>query len=125
MTLEALEIMKTAFTACVVWTNQLFSALDASGVILAAFCITLVVNLLFIPMRGVAVWRGMESLSDFTAQATYKPKHLKPRKDKSGYGRFSKGSTMNAYYRVESLTRPSAKSRLNKWAKETGTNVRF
>lgn len=89
MTIKALEIMKTAFSACVVWTNQLFAAIEGSGVVLAAFCITLVISLLFIPMRGVAISRGMSSLSDFTAQATYKGKYTSPSKGKNGTGRFS------------------------------------
>lgn len=113
MTIDALEIVKTAFTACVVWTTQLFAAIDGSGVVLAAFCITLVVNLLFIPMRGMAVWRGMDSLSDFTAQATYSGKYSSPRKNKNGSGRFSKGSDANAKHRAQI------------WAKATKTNVRF
>ena len=125
MTIQALGIMKTAFSACVVWTNQLLSAVDGGGVILAGFCIVLVVSLLFIPMRGVAIWRGMDSLSDFTIQATYRGKYNTPRKIKNGYGRFSKGSTMNADHRVRSSTAPSAKHRLNKWARDSKTNVRF
>lgn len=55
MTIQSLEIMKTAFAACVTWANQLFEAVDGGGVVLAAFCIVLVIGLLFIPMRGNAI----------------------------------------------------------------------
>ena len=113
MTIQALGIMKTAFSACVTWTNQLLSAVDGSGVILAAFCIMLVVSLLFIPMRGVAIWRGMDPLSDFTVQATYKGKFSSARRRSNGNGKFSKGSDANA------------KHRANTWAQRSRTNVRF
>lgn len=112
MTIKALGIIKTAFSACVIWVNQLFSAVDGSGVVLAAFCIVLVIGLLFIPMRGAAVVRGMSSLSDFTAQATHQGKFSKPRKSAPN-GRYVKGS--DSY----------SKARLNSWAKGTKTNVRF
>lgn len=113
MTIQALGIMKTAFSACVTWVNQLFSAVDGSGVILAAFCIMLVVSLLFIPMRGMAIYRGMSSLSDFTAQATYKGKFSSPGRKSNGSGAFSKGSDANARHRA------------NTWAQRSKTNIRF
>ena len=100
MTVAALGIVKDAFSACVIWTNQLFSAVDGSGVVLAGFCIVLVVSLLFIPMRGMAVWRGMDSLSDFSSQATYKGKFSKSRKSFAKQGTFVKGSDKNAKQRL-------------------------
>lgn len=113
MTIQALGLMNKAFGACVLFTNQLLSAVDGSGVILAGFCVMLAVSLLFIPMRGMAIWHGMDSLSDFTAQATYKGKYSSSRRRSSGSGSFSKGSDSNARYRA------------NTWAKRSKTNVRF
>ena len=99
MTIQALGIMKTAFSACVTWTNQLLSAVDGSGVILAGFCIMLVVSLLFIPMRGMAIYNGMSSLNDFTAQTTYRGKYSNSRSIPKG-GKFQKGSHANFDYRA-------------------------
>lgn len=110
MTIQSLEIMKTAFSACITWTNQLFSAVDGSGVVLAAFCIVLVVGVLFVPMRGIAIWRGMDSLSDFTAQATYSGKFSKGRKPSASNGRFIKGTDANAKHRLNINSRANGRS---------------
>lgn len=97
MAIEALGIMKTVFSACVGWINQLFSALDASGVVLAGFCIMLVVNLLFIPLRGGGLVASFDTFSDFNKGMIHKGKYSNGKivhgSFHSGYkGKYEKGN---------------------------------
>lgn len=66
MMAKALEIMKTAFSACTVWFMELVSATGSQGVILAAFAIVLIIGLLFIPMRGGNIVGNYREMADFT-----------------------------------------------------------
>lgn len=75
MVVQALGIINTAFTACVGWTNQLLSAVDGAGVILAAFCITLVIGCLFMPLRGGNVVASWNTFRDFNMGVIHKGKY--------------------------------------------------
>lgn len=89
MTIKALEIMKTAFEACVSWTTQLLSATGGDGVVLAAFCIVLTIGLLFIPMRGGNLVAGWDTVRDFNMGVIHKGKHSS--------GSWKKGSRSTHY----------------------------
>lgn len=75
MVVKSLGIINTAFSACVDWTNQLLTAVDGNGVILAAFCITLVVGALFMPLRGGNVVSSWDSVRDFNVGIIHKGKY--------------------------------------------------
>ena len=47
-----LPYFKNIFAACAAWTGSLLDAVGGSGIVLAAFIVTLSIGLLFIPMRG-------------------------------------------------------------------------
>lgn len=102
MMVKALEMMKTAFTACASWFTQLVSATGSQGVILAAFSIVLIIGLLFIPMRGGNIVVGFDTFSDFNAGVIHKKGKYqsgKTRFGRSSSGRFLQGNG-NSYRTV-------------------------
>ena len=95
MVLEALKIMESAFWACADWTNQLFTVTGGGSIVLAAFCIVVIVGVLFMPLRGGNILPSYSSVSDFVAQTTYRGKFGKNAKkpNYSKMGRFEKGNS--------------------------------
>lgn len=87
---NAFQILTQAFKACVGWLNSLVDATGSQNFILAAFGISLVVGLLFMPMRGgnVSSW-----VSDFKVGKTHKAAK-KYRKERSEHYK-----TQNQYYK--------------------------
>lgn len=65
-----LSWFETIFLNCAVWTDQLLTAVDGAGVVLAAFCIVLVIGLLFIPMRG----NGMTNIVSYSKNVIHQKK---------------------------------------------------
>ena len=94
MVYEVLDLIAKVFTACANWTNRLFSAVNGGGVVLVAFCIYLVINLLFVPLRGGHLLPSSEGLHDFSTNVIHKGKFSKGvmRPNYSKMGKFSKGN---------------------------------
>ena len=75
MIYDSLNIIKTAVSACVNWTNQLFAATGGGGIVLAAFCIVLIIGLLFIPLRGGNIVADWSTVRDFNMGVIHKGKY--------------------------------------------------
>lgn len=96
---KALEIMKTAFTACTAWFTQLVSATGSQGIILAAFSIVLIIGLLFIPMRGGSLVTNFDTFADFNANVIHKKGKYGGKVktlSRSSKGKFSSGNGNSA-----------------------------
>lgn len=78
---NAFQILTQAFKACVGWLNSLVDATGSQNFILAAFGISLVVGLLFMPMRGhnVASW-----VSDYKTAKIHKARSKAKPKGSTG-----------------------------------------
>lgn len=72
MVISVLSWFQTIFYTCALWAEQILNAVDGAGVVLAAFCVVLVIGLLFIPMRGRNLVTSFDSLKDFAAGSTHK-----------------------------------------------------
>lgn len=72
MVVEALQIIEKVFVACASWTNELFAATGGGGVVLAMFCIVVVIGALFIPLRGGNIVADWSTIRDFNMGVIHK-----------------------------------------------------
>lgn len=68
MARQFLYYMTDIFEACADWTTQLLDAVGGTGIVISAFVLIMVVSVLFIPLRGSAIY----GFTDYTKNSMHK-----------------------------------------------------
>ena len=99
MVAKAMEVIATAFSACVQWTDTLLDRTGGKGFVIAAIIIVFITSLFLMPLRGGHVALN-GAIVDYAGNSIHHP------------GRYAKGYSVGSRRKVGKFERGNSSARL-------------